>query len=95
MDRRQQRLTGSARVLRHRDDGAFDRAFWRGILPAQRLELMWEMVVEWLWPTRTTTQYGEQRIWIIGRDDLIADKRAAGRPQDLLDLATLEKHITD
>jgi hypothetical protein len=44
------------------------------------------------WPNRTSTQYGDHAIWVIGRDDLVANKRAAGRPQDLLDLATLGKH---
>lgn len=44
------------------------------------------------WPNRVESTYGQQRIWIIGRDDLIANKRAAGRPQDLLDLQLLTRH---
>ena len=44
------------------------------------------------WPNRLPTTFGDQAIWVIGRDDLIANKRAAGRPQDLLDLALLDKH---
>jgi hypothetical protein len=43
-------------------------------------------------PRRVESVYGEQRIWVIGRTDLATNKRAAGRPQDLLDLALLEKH---
>lgn len=31
------------------------------------------------------------RIWFAGRDDLIAMKRAAGRPQDVLDIERLER----
>jgi len=31
------------------------------------------------------------RIWFAGRDDLIAMKRAAGRPQDLLDIERIER----
>lgn len=44
------------------------------------------------WPNRLATTFGDQPIWIIGRADLIQNKAAAGRPQDLLDLATVEKH---
>jgi hypothetical protein len=44
------------------------------------------------WPHRVESVYGEHRIWIIGRADLATNKRAAGRPQDLLDLALLKKH---
>jgi hypothetical protein len=48
MDRRTQRLSGSSRFVRGADDGAFDRELWRAIPPAERLELMWDMVLEWL-----------------------------------------------
>ena len=44
------------------------------------------------WPNRTPSQFGDQPIFVIGRADLIANKKAAGRPQDLLDLATLARH---
>jgi hypothetical protein len=44
------------------------------------------------WPNRTETAFGDQPIWLIGRGDLVANKKAAGRPQDLLDLAILERH---
>jgi hypothetical protein len=44
------------------------------------------------WRSRAETTYGDQHIWIISRADLIANKRACGRPQDLLDVATLERH---
>lgn len=47
---------------------------------------------ETAWPSRTDAQFGDQRVWIIGRDDLVANKKTAGRPQDLLDLATLARH---
>jgi hypothetical protein len=39
----------------------------------------------------TFTELGELSIPVIGLDDLIANKRAAGRPQDLADVALLEK----
>jgi hypothetical protein len=44
------------------------------------------------WPNRVVTEYGGQPIWVIGRSDLVTNKRAAGRPQDLLDVAVLERH---
>jgi hypothetical protein len=44
------------------------------------------------WPNRTASVFGDQPIWIIGRRDLVANKQAAGRPQDLLDLEILSRH---
>lgn len=44
------------------------------------------------WPHRVESVYGEHRIWVIGKTELATNKRAAGRPQDLLDLALLQKH---
>jgi hypothetical protein len=42
------------------------------------------------WPDRATTTYGEAPVLVIGRRHLIENKRASGRPQDLLDLEILE-----
>jgi len=42
------------------------------------------------WPRRTTVDLWGLEVPVIGRDDLIATKRAAGRPQDLADVAGLE-----
>ena len=44
------------------------------------------------WPNRVVTAFGDQSVWIIGRAQLIQNKTATGRPQDLLDLANLAKH---
>ena len=44
------------------------------------------------WPNRVETRFGDQSIWVIGRADLLRNKTAAARPQDLLDLALLAKH---
>lgn len=42
------------------------------------------------WGNREQSSYGGIPIFIIGRSDLIRAKRAAGRPQDLLDADELE-----
>jgi hypothetical protein len=44
------------------------------------------------WPHRVTSRFGEPDVCLIGRDELVRNKRAAGRPQDLLDLSLLERH---
>ena len=43
------------------------------------------------WPARVKARYGDQSIGVIGRAHLIANKRATGRPQDLLDAEVLER----
>jgi hypothetical protein len=43
------------------------------------------------WPRRAQAAYDGVPIGIIGRDDLIANKRATGRPKDLSDVAALER----
>ena len=43
-------------------------------------------------PNRLSTACGDQSIWIIGRAELIQNKAAVARPQNLLDLALREKH---
>jgi hypothetical protein len=42
------------------------------------------------WPRRTEDLLDGTQIFIIGRDDLIKNKRAAGRRQDLADVERLE-----
>lgn len=43
------------------------------------------------WAGHVETTYGDQVVPIIGRAELIRNKRATGRPQDLLDLEILER----
>jgi hypothetical protein len=43
------------------------------------------------WPNRIESTYGGVRVCYIGKADLIANKQAAGRPQDLADVAYLEE----
>lgn len=42
------------------------------------------------WPKRTTIQISGSTVPVIGRDELIRNKRALGRKRDLADLAALE-----
>lgn len=42
-------------------------------------------------PLAVAGRYGEVPVRFIGRDDLIRNKRAAGRPKDLADVAALEE----
>lgn len=42
------------------------------------------------WPNRVRTAIGQIAVDIIGRDDLVQNKRASARPKDLADIALLE-----
>ena len=41
------------------------------------------------WPRRITSDFDGVPAAVIGRDELITNKRTVGRPQDLMDLANL------
>jgi hypothetical protein len=43
------------------------------------------------WPNRVISDYGGEQVFVVSRDDLIRNKRATGRPQDLADVAALER----
>lgn len=43
------------------------------------------------WARRTQANFGDVRCGVIGLDDLLINKRAAGRPQDLADVSSLEE----
>jgi hypothetical protein len=44
------------------------------------------------WPGRIEAAFGESvRCYVIGFEDLLRNKRVAGRPQDLADVAALER----
>lgn len=46
------------------------------------------------WRNRSGIKIGGMDIWFISRKDLMISKRLSGRPQDLIDLANLEKADT-
>lgn len=43
------------------------------------------------WKNRKSGRYGGQKTWFLGRAELIRNKRAVGRPQDLADLDILAR----
>ena len=45
------------------------------------------------WPHRVEGRHGDEFMWVIGVEDLIANKRAAGRPSDLIDVQKLERRM--
>jgi hypothetical protein len=45
---------------------------------------------EQVWRGRVAADFVAAPLYVIGRDELIANKRAAGRPKDLADIAALE-----
>jgi hypothetical protein len=44
------------------------------------------------WASRVEAEFVSRPLFVIGRDALVANKRAAGRDKDLLDIALLERH---
>lgn len=42
------------------------------------------------WATKIESRYGDQPVWLLGREQLLMNKRAVGRPQDLLDVQKIE-----
>jgi hypothetical protein len=62
--------------------------------PPERIDILTQIEgvrFEDAWPRRLQTTFGAVSCGVIGRDDLIANKRAAGRPQDLADIVALER----
>jgi hypothetical protein len=70
-----------------------DEIVWMGRAPA-RVDFMQTLLgVEWslAWQRRVTATIEGIQVSFIGREDLIANKRAVGRPQDLRDARALER----
>ena len=68
------------------------RVLMLGAVPNRIDVLMRPAGVEWerAWPAKVPGTYGAARVFYLSRADLIAAKRAAGRPRDLADAAILE-----
>lgn len=62
-------------------------------LPPRRIDLMTSIdgvEFEAAWETRVVTRIDDCPVPFLARDDLLRNKRAAGRPKDLLDIELLE-----
>lgn len=76
-----------------RDFEADDRVIQLGIAP-NRIDLLTKLYgVDFLsaWSRRVDAELDGARIWMISREDLILNKRATGRSQDIADAEHLEK----
>jgi len=43
-----------------------------------------------IWKHRKINQYGRQKVWVMGKKELVANKLASGRPKDMWDLQVLK-----
>jgi hypothetical protein len=50
------------------------------------------LVFEEAWASRVQAPFADQTVPVLSREDLIKNKRAAGRDQDLIDVKWLEQH---
>jgi hypothetical protein len=66
---------------------------WMGRAPA-RVDLLLSLpAVDFAaaWPRRIEVELEGMRVHVIGREDLLANKRAVGRPQDRRDVRAIER----
>jgi hypothetical protein len=80
-------------VSRAEDFAAPDRVFMLGVKP-WRIDILTGIdgvTFEQAWASRKLVDFYGVELFIIGRDALIQNKRAAGRKKDLVDLALLEE----
>ncbi|HME92519.1 MAG TPA: hypothetical protein VKE49_13905 [Myxococcaceae bacterium] len=67
--------------------------FQIGVIP-RRIDVLTQLTgVDFAaaWPHRITSTYAQIQFPVIGRDELIENKRATGRPKDLVDLDALNQ----
>jgi len=63
-------------------------------LPPNRIDLLTDVTGVTFadaWARKIEGRYGDQRMWVLSRADLIANKKAVARPKDLEDVAELER----
>lgn len=80
--------------------GLTERDFWtpeKGLIigvPPVRIDVITSIAgiaFDAAWPRRVSTRFGDVPTPVIGREDLLTNKRAAGRLQDLADVEALER----
>lgn len=62
--------------------------------PPNRIDVMTRIdgvTFEEAWPRRVEGTYAGHRVFFIGKEDFIRNKKAAGRPQDLADVDLLRR----
>ena len=74
-----------------------DEIVWMGRVPARVdfLQSVPALTFEACWARRLTATFEGVVVQFVGRDDLIANKRAVGRPQDRRDVRALEAAATN
>jgi hypothetical protein len=90
------RAFGAPLELSHNDLQTPEMVFQIGIQPS-RIDILTSIDgVEFneAWARRTTTTIDGIDVHLLGVDDLLANKRATARPQDLADVAALEAEFT-
>ena len=63
-------------------------------VPPNRIDLLTSITgvsFEEAWPRRQEIEIGTMTVPVLGRVELVRNKRALGRPQDLADLAALDE----
>lgn len=71
--------------------------FQIGVEPV-RIDIITEIdgvTFEPAWRNRIAVEYGGAPVFAISREDLIQNKLASGRPQDLVDVEALKRHQTE
>jgi len=79
--------------LTERDLASAGKGFKMGE-PPRRIDILTQIegvTFEHAWQGRREALFGDIRCAVIGFEDLLVNKRAAGRPQDLADVAALER----
>ena len=77
------------------EDLARDDLVFQMGLPPRRIDLLTSITgvrFDEAWAARVPGHYGDVPVAVIGRDALIKNKRALGRPKDLLDIELLQRH---
>jgi len=83
-----EQLAAQATEFAHRD-----RMATMGV-PPLRIDVMTSITgVEFkrAWPRRIAVKFGKHVVGFLGREDLLVNKRASGRPKDLADVALLQE----